>query len=97
MRFNLESNIEKHAAIARAMGVDCTGLTPREAAEKGVEFVAELATRCGIPSSLTALGIPQDKVGELADAAMKVTRLLVNNPREVAREDAVAIYNELYE
>ena len=97
MRFNLESNIEKHAAIARAMGVDCTGLTPREAAEKGVEFVAELATRCGIPSSLTALGIPQDKVGELADAAMKVTRLLVNNPREVTREDAVAIYNELYE
>jgi len=27
---------------------------------------------------------------------MKVTRLLVNNPREVKREDAIAIYNELY-
>ncbi len=96
MRFNLASNIQKHAAIARAMGVDCTGLSDREAAEKGVEFVAELATRCGIPASLTALGIPQDKVEELADAAMKVTRLLVNNPREVTREDAIAIYNELY-
>lgn len=96
MRFNLESNIEKHANIARAMGVDCEGLSPREAAEKGVEFIAELATRCGIPTTLTALGIGREKVGELADAAMKVTRLLVNNPREVTREDAVAIYNELY-
>lgn len=96
MRFNLNSNLEKHAAIAHAMGVDCQGLTTEEAARKGVEFVAELATRCGIPATLTELGIPQDKVEELADAAMKVTRLLVNNPREVTREDAIAIYNELY-
>ena len=96
MRFNLNSNLEKHAAIARAMGVDCEGLSTEEAVLKGVEFVAELATRCGIPATLTELGIPQDKVEELADAAMKVTRLLVNNPREVTREDAIAIYNELY-
>lgn len=96
MRFNLSSNIAKHAAIARAVGVDCTGLTDEEAARKGVEAVAALAERCGIPSTLTALGIGREKVESLADAAMKVTRLLVNNPREVTREDAIAIYNELY-
>lgn len=96
MRFNLSSNIGKHAAIARAVGVDCTGLTDEEAAQKGVEAVAALADRCGIPSTLTALGIGREKVESLADAAMKVTRLLVNNPREVTREDAIAIYNELY-
>ncbi len=96
MRFNLQSNIAKHAAIARAIGVDCTNLTDEEAAQKGVEAVAQLAERCGIPSTLTALGIGREKVESLADAAMKVTRLLVNNPREVTREDAIAIYNELY-
>ncbi len=96
MRFNLMSNIAKHAAIARAIGVDCTGLTDEEAARKGVEAVAGLARRCGIPSTLTELGIGREQVDSLADAAMKVTRLLVNNPREVTREDAVAIYNELY-
>ncbi len=96
MRFNLSSNIAKHAAIARAVGVDCTGLTDEEAAQRGVEAVAALAERCGIPSTLTALGIGREKVESLADAAMKVTRLLVNNPREVTREDAIAIYNELY-
>lgn len=96
MRFNLTSNIAKHAAIARAVGVDCTGLTDEEAARKGVEAVAALAERCSIPSTLTALGIGREKVEALANAAMKVTRLLVNNPREVTREDAIAIYNELY-
>ena len=96
MRFNLSSNIAKHAAIARAVGVDCTGLSDEEAAQKGVEAIAALAERCGIPSTLTALGIGREKVEALADAAMKVTRLLVNNPREVTREDAIAIYNELY-
>ncbi len=96
MRFNLSSDVAKHAAIARAVGVDCTGLSDEEAAAKGVEAVADLARRCGIPSTLTELGIGREKVESLADAAMKVTRLLVNNPREVTREDAIAIYNELY-
>lgn len=96
MRFNMSSDWEKHAAIAHAVGVDCTGLTTEEAARRGVERIAELSKRCGIPATLTELGIGREKVGELADAAMKVTRLLVNNPREVTRADAVAIYNELY-
>ena len=96
MRFNLMADVAKHAAIARAVGVDCTGLSDEEAARKGVEAIAALAERCGIPATLTALGIGREKVESLADAAMKVTRLLVNNPREVTREDAIAIYNELY-
>ena len=96
MRFNMSSDWEKHARIAAAIGVDCTGLTTEEAARKGVEAIAALSVRCGIPSTLTELGIGREKVEELADSAMKVTRLLVNNPREVTREDAINIYNELY-
>lgn len=96
MRFNMSSDWEKHARIAAAIGVDCTGLTTEEAARKGVEAIAALSARCGIPSTLTELGIGREKVEELADSAMKVTRLLVNNPREVTREDAINIYNELY-
>jgi len=96
LRFNMHTNVAKHAAIARAVGVDCTGLTDEEAAARGVEHIAALSARCGIPATLTELGIGREKVEELAEAAMKVTRLLVNNPREVKREDAIAIYNELY-
>ncbi len=96
MRFNMSSDWEKHARIAAAIGVDCSGLTTEEAARKGVEAIAALSARCGIPATLTELGIGREKVEELADSAMKVTRLLVNNPREVTREDAINIYNELY-
>lgn len=96
MRFNMSSDWEKHARIAAAVGVDCQSLSTEEAARQGVEAVADLCRRCGIPSTLTELGIGREKVEELADSAMKVTRLLVNNPREVKREDAINIYNELY-
>jgi alcohol dehydrogenase class IV len=32
----------------------------------------------------------------MAESAMKVTRLLVNNPRRITLEDAVAIYKSTY-
>ena len=32
----------------------------------------------------------------MAESAMKVTRLLVNNPRKIAIKDAVAIYKSVY-
>jgi alcohol dehydrogenase class IV len=37
--------------------------------------------------------VPRDALDLLADDAMKQTRLLVNNPRPLAREDAHAIYD----
>ena len=37
---------------------------------------------------------PSDSLAMLAADAMKQTRLLVNNPREVAYDDAFAIYSE---
>jgi alcohol dehydrogenase class IV len=32
----------------------------------------------------------------MAESAMKVTRLLVNNPRKITLEDAIAIYNSTH-
>ena len=60
MRFNMSSDWHKHAQIARAVGVDCTGLSDEEAARRGVEHIAELSRRCGIPSTLTELGIGRE-------------------------------------
>ncbi len=44
--------------------------------------------------SLASAGIGHNHLPLLAEDAMKQTRLLVNNPREVAYEDALAIYSE---
>jgi alcohol dehydrogenase class IV len=50
----------------------------------------------GLPASLAAAGVPADDLEMLADEAMMQQRLLVNNPREVSRGDALGIYRAAY-
>jgi 4-hydroxythreonine-4-phosphate dehydrogenase len=87
MRFNLDACPEKYEAIARAIGVNT--------AEEGIEKIQALSIACGIPQKLTEIGVLASDIACLADLAMKVTRLLVNNPKEVKREDAIEIYSRL--
>lgn len=95
MRFNCEANVHKYALVALACGVEA-GKDDEETARRGVEAVAQLVKDCGIPSTLTALGISKDNVDKIASDALKVQRLLKNNPREVTLQDAKAIYESLY-
>lgn len=57
-----------------------------------VTMLSELPVALGLPARLRDVGIAEKDVGMLADDAMKQTRLLVNNPREVTHADALAIY-----
>lgn len=95
MRFNYSANLKKYANVAIACGV-APGKNDEETALKGVEFICELSKTCGIPTTLTEIGIPRSAVGHMAKAAMNVQRLLKNNPREVTESDARAIYESLY-
>jgi alcohol dehydrogenase len=52
----------------------------------------QIATMTGIETALRQVGIKEADLDRLADDAMKQTRLLGNNPREVTRADARAIY-----
>lgn len=94
MEFNMPADVHKHAKIALAAGVEDQG-SEQETARIGVERIRELAYSCGIPSKLTDLGVSKDAIEELVGLAMKVTRLLKNNPKEVTPEDARNIYNKL--
>ena len=42
------------------------------------------------------MGITAKDLKKLAEDAMKQTRLLINNPREVSFDDALAIYTEAF-
>ena len=95
MKFNMPSNVKRHAEVAIAMGCE-PGKNDEETAQRGVDFIYRLAAAVGIPDKLTALGIPQTVVPGMAKAAMQVQRLLKNNPREVTEQDARDIYNSLY-
>ena len=42
------------------------------------------------------MDIPVEAIDDMATAAMKVTRLLNNNPREITLDDARQIYKNAY-
>ena len=95
MKFNMPANIKRHAEVAIALGCQ-PGANDEETAQRGVDFIYQLADAVGIPKKLTDLGIPMTAVDGMAQAAMQVQRLLKNNPREVTEQDARDIYNSLY-
>lgn len=57
-----------------------------------IAALEQLAARIGIETKLREVGIAETDLDRLADQAMQQTRLLINNPRELSREDARAIY-----
>jgi alcohol dehydrogenase len=52
----------------------------------------QIAKITGVETTLQQVGITEADLDRLADDAMLQTRLLGNNPRELTREDARAIY-----
>jgi alcohol dehydrogenase class IV len=95
LRFNLSAAPERYADIARALGC-AQEETPLAMAEAGVERLVSLSSACGIPTRLRDVGIPESELPRLAREAMKVTRLLKNNPRALTTADAEAIYRAVY-
>ena len=52
----------------------------------------QIAKITGVETTLQQVGITESDLDRLADDAMLQTRLLGNNPRELTRDDARAIY-----
>lgn len=95
MLFNLDSDVEKYRQIALAAGVPNLS-TPRDTALAGIERIKEISIACGIPQKLSDIDIHQEDIDDLTELAMNVKRLLVNNPKEIKREDAISIYESLF-
>lgn len=96
MEFNLPSDLGKFARVAEALGENVSSLPPHAAAARAVEAVISLSRLVGIPRRLRDVGIPEAAQPGLAEAAMKITRLLENNPRPVTLTDATALYQVAY-
>lgn len=92
MRFNLSHAEPLYAELAPLLDPAAAGLPPAEAAARFVASLAAICRDCGVPASLAAVGVAEADLDRLATDAMKQTRLLVNNPREVTYADAHAIY-----
>jgi len=95
LRFNLPAAPERYAELALALGVEADG-SVEETARRGLDRLQALCRECGIPSGLSELGVPEEAIPGMAVAAMKVTRLLKNNVREMTAADAEEIYRAAY-
>jgi alcohol dehydrogenase len=96
-RFNLISNIDRFADIARFMGVNIEGLSQRDAAESALEAIVQLSSDIGIPKGLIELGKRYGKEVKAEDIPIMTANAQkdvcgLTNPRCMTDEDVAAIY-----
>jgi alcohol dehydrogenase class IV len=96
MKFTMDAAEEKFRDIAVAMDLPVAGLSVREAAEKMIENLYSLNSDLNIQVDLAAKGITEHDIDFMAEAALKVTRLLNNNPKALSRDDISEIYKKLF-
>jgi alcohol dehydrogenase len=95
LRFNAEAAAAHYAALADALLPNLAG----DNAHKTSALIAHLEAliaATALPMRLRDHGITETALPQLADDAMLQTRLLGNNPREVTRADALAIYQRAF-
>jgi len=96
MRFNLIACVDKYASIAKAMGAQTNNLSTREAAEKAIDMVQQLARDVGIPSGLAELGLPEESIPNLSRNATN-DACFITNPRDADEEDIINIFRSALE
>lgn len=95
LEFNLSSAQSRYADLGRAM-------QPGQSADDAVaakDFVAamrKLVAEMPYAQNLRATGVAEKDLPMLATDAMKVQRLLINNPRDVTYKDALALYQAAF-
>ena len=97
LRFNAPAAAKLYAEIA---GLIMPGKLlpddPIEVTEMLANHFLALAADLGLQTTLRQMDIPEHDLPKLASESMLQQRLLINNPREVNLDDALAIYHQAY-
>jgi len=89
LRFNASACELHYGELASCAFPDLDG---RATGAAFADALAALSARLGLPHRLREVGVPREALPMMAEDAMRQTRLLVNNPRPLALDDARAIY-----
>lgn len=92
LRFNAPVAEKLYARLGEVILPQRRFASSAEACHAFIDEMAAVVAAMPFAHRLREVGIREDGLALLADDAIKVTRLLVNNPREVTRDDALAIY-----
>jgi alcohol dehydrogenase len=91
LRFNADAAAHLYAELAEVVVPGVTGSVESKT-QALIERIEQMIAATAIPARLRDVGIARDGLERMASDAMLQTRLLVNNPRPVSEEDALAIY-----
>ena len=92
MRFNLPNAQSEYAQLADVIGLTSDGQTDADKALTLIAYLDDLMNALNVPRQLSDYGITESDIDLLASDAMKQTRLLQNNPREINKAQVEAIY-----
>ena len=95
LRFNAPDAAGLYAELAELIVPDSAG-SAEARSQALIAHLEALIHTTGIERRLREVGVQETDLSRLASDAMKQTRLLGNNPREVREEDAYAIYAAAY-
>ncbi|MCI5718316.1 MAG: lactaldehyde reductase [Alistipes sp.] len=96
MEYNADSPARpKYLDIARAMGVDTTGMSVDEGVAAAISAVRALSLSIGIPQRLHEIGVKREDIPALAEAAFNDV-CTGGNPRPTSVEEIAALYETAY-
>jgi alcohol dehydrogenase class IV len=94
LEFNMAEASEQYAEIAPIIFPELAGQSVEAMGAGMVKGFMEMGPALGLPTKLSDVGVTEGDLTMLAEDAMKQSRLLVNNPREMTYEAALAIYTK---
>ncbi|SHK07270.1 Alcohol dehydrogenase, class IV [Marinobacter antarcticus] len=96
MRFNACACADAYATLAPDAFPDLASVPKERRVDEFIHRLEALSADLGLEQTLREVGIGESDLSVMAADAMKQTRLLVNNPREVSEADALAIYQAAF-
>ena len=94
-KFNIISNPQRFADIAKYMGENIEGLSVREAADKAIEAIQQLSEDVNIPANLRDLGVKEEDFEKMAKLALEDGNA-VSNPIQGKEQDIIDIFKAAY-
>ena len=88
MRFNSVAVPNRFSRIARAMGVNAGGRAEEDVIDDGVEAVRSLSFDCLLPARLRDVGVPEDMLPAIAEAAIGDAAIFTN-PRPATLDEVL--------
>jgi len=96
MAWNKSVCLERFRDIAHQFGLASQGMSDDAVADWVITQLHQLCAEVKIPKGLHSFNIPKSALPELAAEAIKVERLLRNNPRLLSEQDILEIYRAAY-